>query len=139
MTLNIDMVSEVVCDLILRHFLDEFLRFLFYFLFFLFFIYLFIFFFFCLFCFCIIFTIFPNYVEWAIITREISFVTSIFVFSDSTINPILKKVLSKRKEFAPVGSKFFRISVGPFSEGNQGNFDILAAPENVSIYLNKKT
>ena len=53
-----------------------------------------------------------------------------FVFSQDTLlvpfcvlyytpSPILKEVNSKRKEFAPNGSKFFPFRVDPFPEGRQ--------------------
>ena len=38
-----------------------------------------------------------------------------------TSNPFLKGFYSKRKEFAPTGSKFFPFTVDPFSEGRQNN------------------
>ena len=34
-----------------------------------------------------------------------------------TLNPICKMVYSKRKEFAPIGSKFFPFIVDPFHKG----------------------
>ena len=44
-------------------------------------------------------------------------------------SPCWKRVYSKRKEFAPMGSKFFPFRVDPFSEGRQNNFDRVASPE----------
>ena len=35
---------------------------------------------------------------------------------------LLKRVFSKRKEFAPKGSKFFSFRVDPFPEGSQNIF-----------------
>ena len=48
-------------------------------------------------------------------TRETTFVTS-WLFSCTT-SPFWKWVYSKRKEFAPIGSKFFPFRVDLYSEG----------------------
>ena len=45
-----------------------------------------------------------------------------------------KVVYSKRKKFAPRGSKFFPFREDPFSEGKQ--FDRLVSPEDVPISVN---
>ena len=37
--------------------------------------------------------------------------------------PVLKRNLSKGKEFAPKGSKFFPFNADSFPEGRQKNFD----------------
>ena len=58
-------------------------------------------------------------------TRETTLVTSCMLFC--TPNPFWKRVCSKRKEFAPKGSKFFPFRVDPFSEGSQNNFDRAAS------------
>ena len=44
---------------------------------------------------------------------------------------------SKRKEFAPHGSKLFPFRVDPFSEGKQNNFERVVSLESVSISLNQ--
>ena len=41
------------------------------------------------------------------------------VFTSPHNNPFIKGVYSKRKEFAPRGSKFFPFRVDPFLEGRQ--------------------
>ena len=43
--------------------------------------------------------------------------------------PSKKGVLSKRKEFAPMGSKFFPFRVDPFLEGRQNTFCRVATLE----------
>ena len=48
--------------------------------------------------------------------RETTFMTSYMLFC--TLNPICKRVYSKRKEFAPRGSKFFPFRVDPFSDSD---------------------
>ena len=45
-----------------------------------------------------------------------------FVFSFLHMKPLLKRVYSKRKEFAPKGSKFFPFRVDLFSEWRQKPF-----------------
>ena len=45
----------------------------------------------------------------------------------------LKRVYSKRKEFAPTGSKFFPVRVDPFEEGKQNTSDRVIAPDSVPI------
>ena len=52
------------------------------------------------------------------------------------LSPFWKEVYSKRKEFAPTGSKFFPFRVDPFSEGRQKPFEQLP-PLEVSIPLKK--
>ena len=54
------------------------------------------------------------------LTREITFVTS--CLRSCTSNPFWKGVYSERKEFAPMGSKFFHFRVNPFSEGRQKQY-----------------
>ena len=41
----------------------------------------------------------------------------------------------KKKEFAPLGSKFFSFEVDPFQK-DDNNFDRVTAPESVSIPFN---
>ena len=53
----------------------------------------------------------------SLIIRETNFVVFLFVFLH--IKPLPKKVNSKRKEFAPLGSKFFPFKVDPFSKRNK--------------------
>ena len=52
--------------------------------------------------------------------RETSFLTLCLSFL--TPIPFWNRVYSKRKEFAPFGSKFFPLRVDPFSEGRQTGF-----------------
>ena len=59
--------------------------------------------------------------------------TSCFLFC--TPRPFQKGVYSRRKEFAPMGSKFFPSRIDPFSEGRQNNFDKVASPESISLTL----
>ena len=49
--------------------------------------------------------------------------------------PFWKRVYSKRKEFIPLGSKFFPFRIDPFSEGGKINFDRVASHESVSVPL----
>ena len=56
--------------------------------------------------------------------------------SSCTPNPMISKgVYSKRKEFAPLGSKFFPFRVDSFSEGRQNQFVRIVSPESVSLPL----
>ena len=66
-------------------------------------------------------------------TRGATFVTSSLL--SCTPNPFCRGTYSKRKEFAPTGSKFFPFRVDPFSEGMQKQFDRVASHEDVSILL----
>ena len=66
-------------------------------------------------------------------TRETIFVTSCLL--SWTGIPSQKEVYSKRKEFAPRGSKFFPFRVDPFEDGDRIHFDRTASPESVSILL----
>ena len=54
-------------------------------------------------------------------SKEGNFCDLLFAFQ--YIQSFWKDVYSKRKEFAPNGSKFFPFRVGPFSEGRQNSFD----------------
>ena len=54
-----------------------------------------------------------------------------FFLLSCTYTPFWKGVYSKRKEFAPKGSKFFPFRVEPFSKGRQNNVDRATSPENV--------
>ena len=47
------------------------------------------------------------------------------------------KGYSERKEFAPLGSKFFPFRLDPFSEGRQKQLNRVSSPESVSIPYNK--
>ena len=58
-----------------------------------------------------------------------------FLFAFLYIKPPLKKVHSKRKEFAPFGSKFFPFWVDQISIARQNNFDRVSSPESISIPL----
>ena len=40
----------------------------------------------------------------------------------------MKRVFSKKKEFASLGSKFFPFRADPFSEGSRYKFDTVALP-----------
>ena len=51
-----------------------------------------------------------------------------------TPKPFWKGVFSKRKEFAPRGSKFFPFRVDPFSEGMQCNA-MLTVTLHVSVHI----
>ena len=62
-------------------------------------------------------------------TRETAFVVSCLLFG--TKRPFWKGVDSKRKEFAPTGSKVFTFRLDPFLEGN--TISTVAFPEIVSI------
>ena len=53
------------------------------------------------------------------------------------IKLILKRVCSKRQEFAPRGSKFFPLREDPFSEGRHKHFDRVASSDNVTNSFNK--
>ena len=70
-------------------------------------------------------------------TRETTFVSACLLYC--TPNPFWKGVCSKRKEFAPKGSKFFSFRVGTLSEGRQKQFDRVTSPECVSVILNLYT
>ena len=59
-----------------------------------------------------------------------NFCDLLFNFLD--IKPILKGVYSKRKEFAPHGSKFFLFKVDPISEGRQNKFEKIGSLEKAS-------
>ena len=59
-----------------------------------------------------------------------------FLFGFLHTNPLLKRVHSNRKEFAPKGSKLFPFRVDSFSEGSKENFDTVISLENVLIPLN---
>ena len=48
-----------------------------------------------------------------------------------------KRVYFKRKEFAPLGSKFFPFRVHRFTEGRQNHYNRVATLESVSIPLNE--
>ena len=50
---------------------------------------------------------------------------------------LLRRVYSVRKEFAPLGSKFFPYRADPFSETN--NFDRVVAPESALLLLKSAT
>ena len=54
------------------------------------------------------------------ITKNLSQLRN-FLFAFQCISVFLKEVYSKRKEFAPNGSKFFPFKVDPFSEGRQNS------------------
>ena len=54
-----------------------------------------------------------------------------FLFAFTYTNPLLKRGLLIRKEFAPSGSKFFPYGVDPFSDGDKGNFDRVVVPESL--------
>ena len=52
--------------------------------------------------------------------------------------PFRKGVYSKRKEFAPMGSKFFLFRIDPSSKGlkrEANNLDRVVSPESVSVLL----
>ena len=62
----------------------------------------------------------------------------VFLFAFLHNKSLLKRVkwiYSKRKEFAPSGSKFFSFREDPYSEGSQNNFERFVSLENVSIPL----
>ena len=60
-----------------------------------------------------------------------------FMFAFLLIKTLLKGVHSKRKEFAPRGSKFFPFRVDPFSEGSKTILTVESLTlESVSIPLN---
>ena len=59
-----------------------------------------------------------------------------FLFTFLLTKSLLKKFDSKRKEFAPKGSKFFPCRLDPFTKGMQNKFDRVASHENVSVSLN---
>ena len=50
-------------------------------------------------------------------------------------NNVLKRVYSKRGEFAPEGSKSFPSRLGPFKNGCKNNSDKIAPYESVFIHL----
>ena len=54
-----------------------------------------------------------------------------FCLITCTQAPSEKGVYSKRKEFAPKGSKFFPFRVDPFSERRENNFEIVVTLERV--------
>ena len=56
---------------------------------------------------------------WSFFKRKTTFVTSCLFFC--TLSLFKKGVYTKRKEFAPLGGKFFPFMVDPFSEGRQNN------------------
>ena len=58
-----------------------------------------------------------------VLNREVTFVTSCLL--SSTPSTLPKRVYSKKKEFAPRGSKSFSFRVDPFSEGKLIQFDSL--------------
>ena len=65
-----------------------------------------------------------------IFTRETTFVTFCLLFCTSI--PFWKRVYSKRKEFAPKGSKFFSFKVDSFPEGRQNNFAGIISLKNIA-------
>ena len=46
-----------------------------------------------------------------------------------------KGVYSKRKEFAPLGSKFFPFRIDCFSEEDKNDFYRVASPDSVPVHL----
>ena len=56
-----------------------------------------------------------------------------FLFAFLHTSLLLKGANSKRKEFSPVGSKFFPLSVDSFSEGRQTNFERVVSLESIFI------
>ena len=69
----------------------------------------------------------------AFFTREINFLT--FSLLSCTPTPFRKRVYSKRKEFAPIGSNFFPFRVDPFSEGSKTILTRVVILEMLSISL----
>ena len=57
----------------------------------------------------------------------------LFCWLYCTPHPFWKGVHSKRKEFAPMGSKFFPFRVEHVSEGSKLNFNRFVSPESVWI------
>ena len=58
-----------------------------------------------------------------------------FCLFSSSSDPFWKVVYSKRKEFAPMGSKVFPFRVDPISEGRKNSILTVASPESVSMLL----
>ena len=56
-------------------------------------------------------------------------------FCFSAHRRLWKRVYSKRKEFAPTGSKFFSFRIDPFIQGDKINLDRITSTESVSIPL----
>ena len=61
-----------------------------------------------------------------------------FLYAFLYSNPLLKGVYSKRKEFAPKGSKFFPFRVDLISEGRKNTFDRFIFLEGVSVPFNNE-
>ena len=65
------------------------------------------------------------------LSRETIVVTSCLLSCNP--GPFWKGVYSRRKEFAPKGSKFFPCRVDSFQKGGKSIFDMVTSPESVSI------
>ena len=65
--------------------------------------------------------------------KENDFLTS-YLYS-CTQKSLLKRAYPKRKEFAPIGSKFFPFRVDPFSEGRQNSFQCVSVLPTRSFHI----
>ena len=57
-----------------------------------------------------------------------------FCYALRHTTPLLKKVYSKRREFAPLGSKFSPFRVDPFKKDNENNLDEIVSSESLAIH-----